>query len=184
MPTAPGAGEGGRAVPGIAAVRVTRSRHPLQGKALPVLGRMRRHGRVELLVVLPDGSKTLFPAAWTDLDATAADTPPGQVDGGAGSPTATVGALDDLAQAVAVASALLARARAVDEQAARQPPCKEDSRAACATESDTRDGPGATAAGHRGTPRTAAGRSPRGAGPADRQGRRPGPGRGREAGGQ
>ena len=34
------------------------TRHPLQGKSLRVLGRMRRHGAVELLVVLPDGSKT------------------------------------------------------------------------------------------------------------------------------
>jgi hypothetical protein len=27
---------------------------------------MRRHGAVELLLVLPDGSKSLVPAAWTD----------------------------------------------------------------------------------------------------------------------
>ncbi len=30
-------------------VRMTRSRHPLQGKSLPVFGGMRRHGAVELL---------------------------------------------------------------------------------------------------------------------------------------
>ena len=47
-------------------VRVTRARHPLAGHQLRVLGRMRRHGRLELLVVLPDGSKSLLPAAWTD----------------------------------------------------------------------------------------------------------------------
>lgn len=51
---------------------VTRERHPLQGRALRVLGRMRRHGRLELLLELPDGSKCLIPAAWTDL-ATADD---------------------------------------------------------------------------------------------------------------
>ena len=27
---------------------------------------MRRHGMVELLLELPDGSKSLVPAAWTD----------------------------------------------------------------------------------------------------------------------
>ncbi len=33
---------------------------------------MRRHGQLELILVLPDGSKSLIPAAWTDLAATAA----------------------------------------------------------------------------------------------------------------
>ncbi len=34
---------------------------------------MRRHGAVELLLVLPDGSKSLVPAAWTDAKASGAD---------------------------------------------------------------------------------------------------------------
>ena len=34
---------------------------------------MRRHGVLELLLVLPDGSKSLVPAAWTDADPPAAD---------------------------------------------------------------------------------------------------------------
>ena len=50
-------------------MRITRPRHPLQDKLLQVLGGMRRHGVVELLLVLPDGSKSLVPAAWTDADA-------------------------------------------------------------------------------------------------------------------
>ena len=29
---------------------------------------MRRHGKLDLILVLPDGSRTLIPAAWTDLD--------------------------------------------------------------------------------------------------------------------
>ncbi len=33
---------------------------------------MRRHGQLELILVLPDGSKSLIPAAWTDLATTAA----------------------------------------------------------------------------------------------------------------
>ena len=53
-------------------VRLTRPRHPFEGRQLPVLGSMLRHGAMELLVVLPDGSKRLIPAAWTDLE-----SPPG-----------------------------------------------------------------------------------------------------------
>ncbi len=51
----------------VTAVTLTRRRHPLEGRSLQVLGSMRRHGAAELLVVLPDGSKRLIPAAWTDL---------------------------------------------------------------------------------------------------------------------
>jgi hypothetical protein len=51
-----------------AAVTVVRARHPLEGQALPLLGWMRRHGALDLILVLPDGSRTLIPAAWTDLD--------------------------------------------------------------------------------------------------------------------
>ena len=52
----------------VTAVTLTRRRHPFEGRSLQVLGRMRRHGAAELLVVLPDGSKRLIPAAWTDLE--------------------------------------------------------------------------------------------------------------------
>ena len=54
------------ALPGT--VVITRPRHPLHGRELRVLGGMRRHGKRELLVVLPDGSKRLVPASWTGLD--------------------------------------------------------------------------------------------------------------------
>jgi len=60
----------------VSTVRLTRPRHPFEGQPLPVLGRMRRHGEAELLVVLPDGSKRLIPAAWTGLG-----RPPGGTDG-------------------------------------------------------------------------------------------------------
>ncbi len=55
-------------------VRVTREHHPLQDHSLEVLGQMHCRGRLELLLVLPDGSKSLVPAAWTDY---AADSQPG-----------------------------------------------------------------------------------------------------------
>ena len=49
-----------------AAVTVTRPRHPVEGRELAVIGRMRRHGQPELLLVFPDGSKRLVPESWTD----------------------------------------------------------------------------------------------------------------------
>jgi hypothetical protein len=35
-----------------------RSEHPFEGQALAVFGAMRKHGRLELCLVLPDGSKS------------------------------------------------------------------------------------------------------------------------------
>ena len=52
-----------------------------------VLGGMRRHGAMELLLELPDGSKSLVPAAWTDVE-------PAGMDGLARS--VTLGSLADL----------------------------------------------------------------------------------------
>ena len=56
-----------------ASVRITRVRHPLHDRSLRVLGGMRRHGMVELLLELPDGSKSLVPAAWTDAQPSSGD---------------------------------------------------------------------------------------------------------------
>src|SRR3954452_6749613 len=107
---------------------MTRSRHPLQGRELRVLGRMRRHGRLELLLVLPDGSKSLIPAEWTDLGHDSDD----QAQAG------TVGSLTDLLSCHELVTALTARVAQVIEaqQAARQSSCEEDNRAACAAQSD------------------------------------------------
>jgi hypothetical protein len=59
-------------VSAVTVVTLTRRLHPFEGRSLQVLGSMRRHGAAELLVVLPDGSKRLIPAAWTDLEQPAA----------------------------------------------------------------------------------------------------------------
>lgn len=143
-------------------VVITRRRHPLEGLALRVLGRMRRHGRLELLLVLPDGSKALIPAAWTDLP---------EAGGEVGEAVAaTLGSLADLLAACAVVAALAHRAR--EGQAARQSPSKEDSHAACPAQFDTRPTSSATGDAGRGV----AGRGGRGgdhaAGRGDRQSRR------------
>ncbi|HUY47127.1 MAG TPA: hypothetical protein VMV92_15565 [Streptosporangiaceae bacterium] len=61
---------------GVTEVRVTRHRDVLEGQVLRVAGRLRRHGRLELLVVLPDGTSRLTPQAWTDaVAAVGAGTP-------------------------------------------------------------------------------------------------------------
>ena len=56
------------------------------GLSLALMGWMRRQGRLELIVVLPDGSRLMLPAAWTDLEAPVG---PPQSDG-------TLGSLQDL----------------------------------------------------------------------------------------
>jgi hypothetical protein len=111
---------------------MTRPRHPLQGKSLPVLGGMRRHGAVELLLVLPDGSKSLVPAAWTDAE------PSGTVGAGV---VATLGSLTDLLHVCELIAELMQRESRKRGQAAGMSPCKEDSRAACPAQFDTRSDP-------------------------------------------
>jgi hypothetical protein len=146
-----------------ATVRLTRPRHPFDGRQLPVLGSMRRHGVTELLVVLPDGSKRLIPAAWTGLECDA-----GGADGDGG-PSA-LGTVADLQQLSALVCDLSARAAQQREQAARKSPCKEDNRAACAAQSDAGPGSGATPGPHRPAPSPAGGSSDGAAGPPDHPG--------------
>src|SRR6266851_1316911 len=69
-------------------VRVTRHRDALEGQMLRVLGRLRRHGGTELLVVLADGSKRMIPAAWTDAAPAGGEDGPGAA--------ATLGTVSDL----------------------------------------------------------------------------------------
>ena len=76
-----------------ATVTVTRSKHPLEGRTLRLLGKMRRHGHEELLVVLDDGTKSLLDASWTDC---------ASVEAGP-APTSTLGTLGDLLAASALA---------------------------------------------------------------------------------
>jgi hypothetical protein len=129
---------------------------------------MRRHGAVELLLVLPDGSKSLVPAAWTDADPSA----------DAAASAVTLGSLSDLVQACDLVADLAERRELERRQAARKSPSKEDFHAACPAQSDARPGPGAIgygAAGAGGAGRGVADRGGRGgdraAGRRDRQGR-------------
>ena len=63
---------------------------------------MHRKGQLLLVLILPDGSKSLIPADWTDLAS------PIQIFSAAGA-TATLGSLENLLHARAVVDALLGR---------------------------------------------------------------------------
>jgi hypothetical protein len=142
-------------------VRVMRHRDALEGQMLRVLGRLRRHGGTELLVVLADGSKRMIPAAWTD------DTPASGADGPGAA--ATLGAVSDLLAACVLVCGLSVRGTGRQEQAARQSPVKEDNRAACPAQSAAGGGSGTTVDDV--SPARRAGRGRRGhrAGPPDRR---------------
>jgi hypothetical protein len=148
-------------------VTVTRDRHPLAGCDLGVLGRMTKQGEVVLLVVLPDGSKTLMPAAWTSDEAARG---PGQEMGEAEAGPAVLAGPEALLQACLIVRALAGRQ--VQGQAARKSPCKEDERAACPVEFDARTGPGATGESDRIPAPDGSHRSGEGPGIDDRQSRR------------
>ncbi|MGH3434801.1 MAG: DUF5372 family protein [Thermocrispum sp.] len=138
---------------------VIRSRHPMEGQTLQVLGQMRRHGRLELLLVLADGSKSLIPAAWTDqAEPTETMAAP-----------ATVATLADLEHAVVLVAALLARDSDPRVQAACHPPSQEDDDAACTAEFAPRSGSGATDRSSRPASRVAGRRGDHRARGADRQ---------------
>ena len=49
-------------------VTIIKNRHPLQGKSLDVLTWLHRNGILHLTLVLPDGSRSFIPAAWTNLN--------------------------------------------------------------------------------------------------------------------
>jgi len=142
-------------------VVITQARHPLEGRDLRVLGWMRRLGRLELMLELPDGSKRLIPAEWTSQH----DDP----DPGPG--TGTLGRTADLLGLSVLVSALCTRSRDDRDQAARKPPAKEDDRAACPAQSAAGTGSGATAGTDRPAPRLRGGNGDHAAGGPDRQGR-------------
>jgi hypothetical protein len=166
-------------VSSVTEVRVTRSRDVLEGQVLPVTGRLRRHGRMELLVVLPDGTSRLIPQAWTDNG-----DGDGDVTGAAGAAGATLGSVSDLLASCVLVAALRARAAGTLEQAARKSPCKEDNRAACAAQSAAGTGSGTSPDGFCPATQPGGDHGDQAAGPADRQERRPGAGRAGRNGGR
>jgi hypothetical protein len=89
-------------------VTIQRERHPFEGRSLQLMGTVKRRGTLLLLVVLPDGSRSLVPAGWTDWKATtqAVDEPS---TSGSGHGERCLAPLTDLLHARAIVDALLGR---------------------------------------------------------------------------
>ena len=101
-------------------VTVIRARHPFEGKSLNVFRSTHRKGRLVLILILPDGSKSMIPADWTDLGSAA------QPQKSLSAQTAaTLGSLLDLLHARAVVDALLSRIVAPASEAGNSPARKE-----------------------------------------------------------
>jgi hypothetical protein len=66
---------------------VTRPHHALEGKVLEVFARLRHKGRPHFLLVLPDGSRSYLPVAWTESVTNAANPAP---------PCSLIGSASDL----------------------------------------------------------------------------------------
>ena len=82
---------------------VLRERHPFEGRTLPVMGTLKRRGVLSVLVVLPDGSRSLIPASWTDWKTT------GRPKSLAQTRERCIATLADLLHARAIVDALLGR---------------------------------------------------------------------------
>lgn len=93
---------------------IVRRRHPFEGRTLEVYDRQHRRGELLLTVVLPDGTRSLIPAAWTDLH------------GLSDSERETLASAEQLLRARIVVDALLRRVEASKDEV-RQP--EEDERA-------------------------------------------------------
>ena len=81
---------------------------------------MHRQGRLHLVLILPDGSKSLIPVDWTDL---ASPAQPQQVR--SAQTAATLGSLEDLLHARAVVDALLSRLAARQSEKGNSPATQE-----------------------------------------------------------
>jgi hypothetical protein len=76
----------------------------LEGRSLELIGWMRRRRRLELILVLADGSRLLVPAAWTDLEAPVSLPPAAGTLGSVGDLLAMRRVLDGLLRSSSVAA--------------------------------------------------------------------------------
>jgi len=138
-------------------VIVLRERHPFEGRSLPVMGTLKRRGVLSVLVVLPDGSRSLIPASWTDWEVTGRHKPLAQTC------EPCIAPLADLLHARAIVDALLSRCPI------RQPAHEESRNAA---DAELSPGPPSTKAAKHQSPRRNACRSCQRSRAHDRQGHR------------
>src|SRR5262249_37401304 len=83
-------------------VVITRKRHPFEGRSLAVITSIRRRGVRLVLAVLPNGTRSLIPAAWTAWDAEPGSARTSHI-------SHDLGRLDDLLRLRALINAFLSR---------------------------------------------------------------------------
>jgi Family of unknown function (DUF5372) len=98
-------------------VTIIRPRHPFEGKLLELLRTMHRKGRLYLILILPDGTKSLIPADWTDFVVVTCPGP--KLSACAGG---KLGSIEDLLHTCAVTDALLNRLAAITREAEEESP--------------------------------------------------------------
>ena len=84
-------------------VVITRKRHPFEGRSLAVITSIRRRSVRVVLVILPNGTRSLIPVAWTDWNM----EPAGSVS--TSHISYELGRLDDLLHLRRIINALLSR---------------------------------------------------------------------------
>ncbi|MBZ5529463.1 MAG: Y4bD/Y4pK family protein [Acidobacteriia bacterium] len=107
---------------------ITRPHHPSQGQSLEVLRQARMPGGLQFVLILPDGSKSLVPAEWTDFRGAAGPPPSLQL----------LGSLGDLLRLRGLADALLHRSADLPLPSVRD----QESHAATASELHRHPHPG------------------------------------------
>src|SRR5215831_8426818 len=85
-------------------VVITRKRHPFEGRSLAVIHSIRRRGVRLVLVLLPNGTRSLVPTAWTDWNPESAE-----LCGSTSNISHNLGSLDDLLRLRVLINALLSR---------------------------------------------------------------------------
>jgi hypothetical protein len=88
-------------------VTITRERHAFESQSLAAISSIRRRGVLFVLVVLPDGSRSLIPAEWTDWVPEQTDRTPADEGGGEGDHD--LGSIGDLLHLRRVIDALSGR---------------------------------------------------------------------------
>jgi len=103
-------------------VIITRERHPFEGCALAVIGSIRRRGVLFVLACLPDGSRSLIPAQWTDWGEGHCGGVRACREANVGS--CALGSLGDLLQLRHLVDALRGRSIGVGTATEGEPSCK------------------------------------------------------------
>ena len=87
-------------------VTITRPQHPLEGKKLAVFGQRRYQDKLHLILILPQGGRSLVPKEWPDLEVPPRDS---LAQAKPNNYLGSIGSVPDLLHACAVVDALLHR---------------------------------------------------------------------------